>query len=120
METDAFPGTNGEIMLTVYYHNYYLEFTIEPSRHITFYREMDRVEISYQEGLSIENAKTKIMEFWNEIWKSSVYSISKNTTIDESVGLLASHSKTVQEQTQGFPLLAGSAYRRRAILSAAT
>ena len=119
METDAFPGTDGEIMVTIYFHNHYLEFTIEPTRKITFYRERNKIEISYQEEVSVEDAKAKLMEFGNEIWKSSVYFI-KDTTIGESIGLLVSPSKTIPGQIQGFPLLAESAYKMWAIPSAIT
>ena len=55
-ETDAFPGVNGGIMVTVYHHDHYLEFIIEPDGMITFCQEKRSKEISYQEELSLEEA----------------------------------------------------------------
>jgi hypothetical protein len=62
-EADAFPGLNGEVMFTICFENHYLEFTLEPDGVITFYREKNDEELCYQEGLSFEEAKTKIGEF---------------------------------------------------------
>ncbi|MEZ4733902.1 MAG: hypothetical protein R3E79_42970 [Caldilineaceae bacterium] len=42
-ETDAFPGLNGEVMVTVYQGSDYWEFTLEPTETITFvYEQMTR------------------------------------------------------------------------------
>lgn len=57
---NAFPGANGEIMLCVYHRKHYLEFTIEPSGSITFYWEENDEETCHQEGLSLQEAQTKI------------------------------------------------------------
>ena len=46
--TDAFPGLDGEIMCTIYYHDHYLEFTIESDSSVTFIRENGDEEICYQ------------------------------------------------------------------------
>ncbi len=74
--TDAFPGLDGEIMCTVYYHEHYLEFIIESDRSVTFSREKDGEEICYQEGLLLQDAKDKIKGFWQETW---------NTTSESSI-----------------------------------
>ena len=50
-ETDAFPGLNGEIMITVYQGNEYWEFTLEPTETITFvYEKADEIEFQICEG----------------------------------------------------------------------
>jgi len=79
-ETDAFPGLNGEVMFTIYFENHYLEFTLKPDDRVTFYREKKGEEVCYQEGLSFEEAKTKIGEFRKEIWKASASLIRGITT----------------------------------------
>ncbi|MEE9365455.1 MAG: hypothetical protein V3W44_02110 [Dehalococcoidales bacterium] len=61
-ETDAFPGTDGEVMLTIYFDDHYLEFTLEPNGNVTFHQEKGDEEIAYQEGLSLQDAKAKIAE----------------------------------------------------------
>lgn len=120
IETDAFPGISGEVMLTIYHRNHYLEFTIEPSGHITFCYEKNNEEICYKEGLSLEDAKGKILELRKEVWKSLDY-LTSNTTIMTEGGadLTASHLK-IQEQTRGFLSLVGSAYSMPEILAVGT
>ncbi len=67
IEANAFPGTDGEIMFAIYPESHYLEFTFELDDSVTFYREKDDQEICYQEGLSFEDAKTKIGEFEHKV-----------------------------------------------------
>jgi hypothetical protein len=55
-ETDAFPGLNGEVMVTVYQGNEYWEFTLQPTETITFVYERDKETVSYEEGLPFEFA----------------------------------------------------------------
>jgi hypothetical protein len=55
-ETDAFPGLNGEIMVTVYQGSEYWEFTLQPTETITFVYERDDETITYEEGLPFEFA----------------------------------------------------------------
>ena len=44
--TDAFPGVNGEIVVTVYWEKECLEFTIETDGTVSFVLERDRVDVS--------------------------------------------------------------------------
>ena len=55
-ETDAFPGLNGEIMITVYQNNEYWEFTLEPTETITFVYEKADETVTHEEGLPFEFA----------------------------------------------------------------
>jgi len=59
-ETDAFPGVSGEISVTIYHGVYYLEFTIEHTDVITFVCEIGDEEVTYEEGLTLEEAKARI------------------------------------------------------------
>jgi hypothetical protein len=63
LETDVFPGLNGEVVFTIYLDDHYLEFTLEPNGSITFCHEKGDKEISYQEGLSFQIAKERIRQF---------------------------------------------------------
>ncbi|MCP4683059.1 MAG: hypothetical protein GY864_12055 [Desulfobacterales bacterium] len=106
-ETDAFPGLNGEVMFTIYYEGHYLEFTFEPDGSVTFYHEEADKEISYQQGLSFQDAKTKIKEFRKETWKASA-SLTESTMIAGYAGLPVLHLKT-QEKIPASRLLVQSA-----------
>jgi hypothetical protein len=55
-ETDAFPGLNGEVMVTVYQGNEYWEFTLQPTETITFVYEKHDKTVTYEEGLPFEFA----------------------------------------------------------------
>lgn len=70
-DTDAFPGIDGEIMVTVYYKEHYLEFTIESDGEITFVHELNDEELVYKEGLKLQEAKIKLDDFCEKIWNIS-------------------------------------------------
>ncbi len=55
-ETDAFPGLNGEVMVTVYQGREYWEFTLQPTETITFVYEKDEEIVTYEDGLPFEFA----------------------------------------------------------------
>jgi hypothetical protein len=78
--TDAFPGLNGEVLLTVYYYDYYLEFTFELNGNIIFYQEKDDEEVHYQEDLTFEEAITKLRGFREETWNTSESLTGDGTT----------------------------------------
>jgi hypothetical protein len=70
-KTDAFPGANGEIALAIYKDDTYIEFTIEKELSITFYSEVDDNEEELLEGLTLDEAKQKIIEFGKRQWNLS-------------------------------------------------
>jgi hypothetical protein len=70
-DTDAFPGIEGEIMVTVYHKEHYLEFTIESDGEITFVHEVNDEELVYKEGLKLQEAKIKLDDFCEKIWNIS-------------------------------------------------
>ena len=80
--TDAFPGVNGEIVVTVYWEKECLEFTIETDGTVSFVLERDRVDVSSEDGLSLDRAKDRIREFAGRVWTLS-NSSTQNTSIDE-------------------------------------
>ena len=61
-EMDAFPGLNGEIMVTLYLDCEYWEFTIESEKSVTFVYEYDDEVILYKEKLHFNNILRKIKD----------------------------------------------------------
>jgi hypothetical protein len=58
--TEAFPGVDGEVMVSAYIRNHTLDFTIYPDGHITYRREVDDEDVEYSDNLTLEAAKAKI------------------------------------------------------------
>ena len=87
-DTDAFPGIDGEIMVTLYHKNHYLEFTIDVNEEITYVHEIDDTELEYIEGLSVQEAENKLNDFCESVWNSSGWS-TKSTMIPEKRGSIA-------------------------------
>lgn len=52
--TNAFPGLRGQVLVTVYHGNDYLEFSVEPDGTVAFLHEVDDREIDYREKLAPE------------------------------------------------------------------
>jgi hypothetical protein len=67
-ETDAFPGTDGELVVTVYIGEHNLEFSIRRDRSIVFCQEFGNQELKYEEGLTLQEAEARIVEFRRETW----------------------------------------------------
>ena len=70
-DTDAFPGIDGEIMVTVYFEDHYLEFTIESSGEIEYVYEFKDEEIDESENLNFREAEEKLDKFCENIWHTS-------------------------------------------------
>ena len=97
-ETDAFPGTEGEIMYTVYLGEHYLEFTINPpDGSVDYLREWGDEEVESEEGLSLSDAEEKVSEFKDELCDSFDIFTASTMTIekDASKVLLSSHPAMV-------------------------
>lgn len=62
--TNCFPGVSGEVMLTVYYLQHYLEFTCGADGTVVVVEEYGEEELSYVEGMSLQAAEAKLRECW--------------------------------------------------------
>jgi hypothetical protein len=60
METDAFPGVNGEVQICCYQDSETLEITIEEHDRITFVLEREGEEVEHIENLTLKQALEKI------------------------------------------------------------
>lgn len=101
MKTDAFPGTAGEVRITLYEGHTYLEFTIETDSSVTYVREKDSAELEYREHMSIEDAKTAITTYWNEkcdLSESSIPIISIRASRDRRASNLNPPLEMVEYQ----------------------
>ena len=67
IETDAFPGFNGEIQITLYSGEHYFEFTLEPDGKWTFAHERRDEEIQYKELLTFQEAIRIIRTLHQEV-----------------------------------------------------
>lgn len=66
-KTNAFPGLDGEIMVTAYHKEHYFEFAIEKDQSITYCREMGDEELAYEEGYSYQEIISMIDELAEEL-----------------------------------------------------
>jgi hypothetical protein len=80
--TDAFPGIDGEVMLTVYDGDIYLEFSIELNGLINYVREQSDEEVDSREQISLHEAINYIEKIGILKCRSSV-SFTPNITIRE-------------------------------------
>jgi hypothetical protein len=92
-ETDAFPGIAGEVRIAIYEGEDYLEFTVEPDDSITYVRELNGTELEYHEGLTLQDAETRLLRYRKESWASfasSIQNISTSAWVGLRVSLLSS------------------------------
>lgn len=108
--TDAFPGIDGEIRVTGYFDEHYLEFTLEADKTITYLYEVDDMEVEYKESLSIVEVLEVIKTITNIInpnkclFDQSIKTIGINKKSDFKVW----HSNP-PAVTEGFQLFAVNA-----------
>lgn len=69
--TEAFPGINGEIMVSIYPKGHVLDFTIYPNGLIRFRHEINDEEVESEDNLTWIGALQKLNKFGNGTWNSS-------------------------------------------------
>jgi hypothetical protein len=84
-ETDAFPGTDGSIMVTAYDNDDCLEFTIETDGGIRCILESNDVAVYEQENLTILQVKDILKQLRRERWRPSDSSILSTMTVVANV-----------------------------------
>ena len=98
--TDAFPGANGEIMVTAYEGNHYVEILLETDAAVSFVYERDDVEATHLDHVAPDRVSEKLQDIAGEIWSTSGY-FTRNTLIASAMNSKAWHSKYM---TTGLPL----------------
>jgi len=79
LETNAFLGAEGEVRVTVYHRNAYLQFTVEDDNSIEFVREDGDVETTRASRLTLDDALSILENFENELCLLSVSSTATTT-----------------------------------------
>jgi hypothetical protein len=109
-EFEAFPGANGEIMLSIYWGNFILDLGVEPDISITatFIKNGKIVYDHYE--LTVNEAMNRIIQFRKDstTWMPSDFS-TQTSTVTSMEGLQAMLSKTL-EITRGFLLSTAAVY----------
>jgi hypothetical protein len=93
--TEAFPGVDGEVMVSAYIQNYTLDFTIYPDGHITFRCEIDDEDVDYADNLTLEVAKLKLTVLGYFIW-NLFGSFIQDTSVKKKATSNTSSSSPVQ------------------------
>jgi len=91
--TDAFPGANGELMITAYRELHCIETTLSTDLRYSVTHERDDAEMSATQDVSEIIAKRIINQIGAEIWRSFGLS-TESTTTKGGKGSQASRSKT--------------------------
>jgi len=71
IRTEAFPGINGEVMVSVYRQGHVLDFTIYPEGVVRYRHDFNNDEIDAEDDLTLEAAKQKLFTFWMIAWNLS-------------------------------------------------
>jgi hypothetical protein len=124
-DTDTFPGVNGEILLEMYFGDDTLEFTIQPDTSVIFKQETHNKCVKYIKGLSQEEAKTILRNFWaSRTWNLSDLSVKPSIGQAEGEDSQAQRSKTfaahIRSSLAECPLLVDNASWIRVGKSAST
>jgi hypothetical protein len=94
-KTDAFPGPNGELMLTAYIGDQCLEILIQPDDTITINHEVGSVSVSSVYGLTAAAARSRLSEIAPQIWNIPASFTHASTTFNET-DFKALHSRTAR------------------------
>jgi hypothetical protein len=108
LETDVFPGDNGEIQVSVYSRDRYLEFVFLPSGTVEYRREQGDTVLEEENLPDFHTACRKIREFGGPpCLNTSAVSTSNTSLILGKTDLQAPRSGTAQ--AEGFPCSARTA-----------
>jgi len=105
IETDAFPGIDGGILLTICHGDHYIEFRVETDCRVSFCRELNDQEIEDRAQLSLDEAKQVLRNFRKETCGQSE-SFTFSTSILRND---ASHQRHLSCTGEAFPLSARNA-----------
>jgi hypothetical protein len=108
-KTDAFPATDGSVVVTISFNKHYVEFTVEPNNLVTLNDEYDDDEMSEEEGLTLQEAKMKMREL-GQRWLG--YESFAGATITETKNDLL-HLPLGRPAPEGFQSSARSVYSYR-------
>jgi hypothetical protein len=82
-DTGAFPGADGEVMVTAYVDSYYVEAIAETNGSVSVTYELNDTEIFSQTRMHLEDAISKIREILGGIWSTSAFYTSSTSTVTQ-------------------------------------
>jgi hypothetical protein len=94
LDTDAFPGGDGEVVVSASLGDHYVEVIVEPDNTTSVAYDFQRKQIFYRLNLSFSEAMQVITEVAGRIWNASDYYINVNTirnrgsSLDPHLGIL--------------------------------
>jgi hypothetical protein len=102
-KTEAFPGVNGEVMVSVYPNGHVLDFTIYPEGTIRYRHEIDDEDVESEDNLSLADAKQKLIPFGTTSWNLSDLP-TPSISVRNKASTKTSRSQTVNSEEES-PLL---------------
>jgi hypothetical protein len=110
--TDAFPGAEGEIIVTAYEGDRYVEVIVEADLTASIIYENPTLPTAHHKRLELREARDLLIRIAGAIWNTSDYS-TRNTMTRGSAASLASHLGTLVA-TEAFQSSRVSAYMKEA------
>jgi hypothetical protein len=80
-DTSAFPGANGEVMVTAYVDSHYLEAIAETDGSVSLTYELDDFELFSKERMRLVDAIAKVRGILGGVWSTSAFYMSNILTI---------------------------------------
>jgi hypothetical protein len=103
---DAFPGINGEIMVTAYEGAHYVELLLDTISTVSLIHERDGKEVRSLDQVTPDQARRALGEFTGEIWNTSGYFIQSISTVNTaSLRASRSRSMTTERPSSSWPVL---------------
>jgi hypothetical protein len=99
--TDAFPGANGEIMVTAYEGAHYMEVLLDTISTVSLIHERDGKEVRSLDQVTPDQAFHALGELAGEIWNTSGYFIQGISTVNMGSSR-ASPSRSMMTEPQSF------------------
>jgi hypothetical protein len=92
--TDAFPGAQGEIMVTAYEGPHYIELLLEADNSVSLIYELNSIELTCLEQATAAQILSELEAIAGGIWNTSAYSIQTFLTVN-ATSSRALHSKSM-------------------------
>jgi hypothetical protein len=91
--TEAFPGVDGEVMVSVYYRQHAFDFTINPDGSVDYRLEINDNDVEVADNLTLEAAKQKLTIFGIVLWNLSASSTPNISAKKEADSLISPSSR---------------------------
>jgi hypothetical protein len=105
--TNAFPGTEGSILVSFRHDDHIIEIEIDAESQVTFSYDKGQDEVEFKDGLTVGQAIEKLTTYAKTICTSAPYTLSISTNSTD-VGTEWLSSPRVTEERQYFVLIVQS------------